>query len=210
MMLSEPVVYIVDDDEAVCDAVAGLVSEAGYTVHTFPSAEDFLRDANLSGEGCVVADMRMKGMSGLELQGKLVERSSSLPVIIITGYGDVPTAVRAMKRGAVDFLEKPFDDERLLSLIEHALRLSSERVDGSAMGKAAADRLAMLTAREREVLDLVVQGHSTKKIAGDLCRAEKTIEFHRTNIMRKLGVSNVAELVRYVMMARSASGAATT
>lgn len=210
--MADATVFVVDDDPAVRDAVSVLVGSAGYRVETFGSAEEFLARRAGAEPGCLVADVRMSGISGLEMQERLNDGGSALPVIFITGYGEVPAAVRAMKGGAVDFLQKPFSDSVLLDRIRDAI---SRAEAASAVDKEACrirERLAALTDREGEILDLVIEGQSTKQIAATLKRAEKTVEFHRTNIMRKLDAPNVAALVRLVMLARTGEvglGAAT-
>ena len=202
-MNSEMTVYVVDDDPDVRDAVSVLLGSAGYRVESFDSAESFLSTAGGARKGCVVADVRMPGMNGLDLQDRLSQVNRALPIIFITGYGEVPSAVRAMKGGAVDFIQKPFSDAVLLDRIREAL----DRVQAANLRSHESDeilsKLQHLTEREREVLDLVVEGQSTKQIASTLGRAEKTVEFHRTNIMRKLDAPNVAALVRMVMTARN-------
>jgi RNA polymerase sigma factor (sigma-70 family) len=201
--MGEKTVFVVDDDPAVRDAVSVLVGSAGYRVETFASAEDFLSRRSGDERGCLIADVRMPGLSGLDMQEKLAEGGSLLPVIFITGYGEVPAAVRAMKNGAVDFLQKPFSDSTLLDRVRDAIRRSEESRESDEETARIRARLSGLTDREREILDLVVEGQSTKQIAATLKRAEKTVEFHRTNIMRKLDAPNVAALVRLVMQART-------
>lgn len=203
--MGEKTVFVVDDDPAVRDAVSVLVGSAGYRVETFASAEDFLSRRTGDERGCLIADVRMPGLSGLDMQEKLAQGGSLLPVIFITGYGEVPAAVRAMKNGAVDFLQKPFSDSTLLDRVRDAINRSEESRESDQETARIRARLAALTDREREILDLVVEGQSTKQIAATLKRAEKTVEFHRTNIMRKLDAPNVAALVRLVMQARTAS-----
>ena len=201
--MGEKTVFVVDDDPAVRDAVSVLVGSAGYRVETFASAEDFLSRRSGTERGCLIADVRMPGLSGLDMQERLAQGGSLLPVIFITGYGEVPAAVRAMKNGAVDFLQKPFSDSTLLDRVREAIRRSEASRESDEESARIRSRLSGLTDREREILDLVVDGHSTKQIAATLNRAEKTVEFHRTNIMRKLDAPNVAALVRLVMQARS-------
>jgi RNA polymerase sigma factor (sigma-70 family) len=201
--MGEKTVFVVDDDPAVRDAVSVLVGSAGYRVETFASAEDFLSRRSGTERGCLIADVRMPGLSGLDMQEKLAQGGSLLPVIFITGYGEVPAAVRAMKNGAVDFLQKPFSDSTLLDRVREAIRRSEASRESDEESARIRSRLSGLTDREREILDLVVDGQSTKQIAATLNRAEKTVEFHRTNIMRKLDAPNVAALVRLVMQAHS-------
>ncbi len=201
--MGEATVFVVDDDPAVRDAVSVLVGSAGYRVETFASAEEFLSRRAGSEPGCLVADVRMPGLSGLDMQERMNASGSSLPVIFITGYGEVPAAVRAMKNGATDFLQKPFSDSMLLDRIRDAVARAEATRDADRETARIRDRLAGLTDREREILELVIDGQSTKQIAATLKRAEKTVEFHRTNIMRKLDAPNVAALVRLVMQART-------
>jgi FixJ family two-component response regulator len=179
-------IYIVDDDAAVLDALATMLRAAGRSVETFPSAESFVEQRANAANGCVVVDVRMPGMSGLELQEFLAQRQSSLPILFLTGHGDVPMAVRAIKRGASDFLEKPIDDKRLLAAIDGALMRGSR--------PPLPDIVNTLTRREREVLDLILAGLQTRAIAQALFISVKTVEFHRSRIHVKLKVSSMAEL----------------
>ena len=193
-------IYVVDDDEAVRDALATMLRAAGRTVETFDSAESFVEQRGSASDGCVVLDVRMPGMSGLELQDVLSQRQSSLPILFLTGHGDVPMAVRAMKRGAVDFIEKPVDDKALLTAIDAAL------TQGSRPPLPAI--VDTLTRREREVLDLILSGQQTRAIAQQLFISVKTVEFHRSRIHVKLKVSSMAELFMLCLgNARPASGA---
>ena len=179
-------IYLVDDDDAVRDAIAMMLRAAGRTVETFESAESFVEQRGNASDGCLVLDLRMAGMSGLELQEMLSERQSSLPILFLTGHGDVPSAVRAIKRGAADFIEKPVDDKRLLSAIDHALTHGARPPLPAIVGT--------LTRREREVLDLILSGQQTRAIAQQLFISVKTVEFHRSRIHVKLKVSSMAEL----------------
>jgi FixJ family two-component response regulator len=197
-----PLVHVVDDDPAMRDSIAFLVSSVGYACHTHVSAEAFLATWTAGRPACLVVDVRMPGMSGLELQRLLVEQGATLGVVFITGHGDVPMAVRAIRGGAVDFLEKPFNDQRLLDRIGEALRFSTEAT-AAALGRAAVDaRLARLTARERAVLDLVVAGKPNKVIAAELEISIKTVEVHRHNVMDKMQAASVAELARSLTAVR--------
>jgi FixJ family two-component response regulator len=196
-------VYVVDDDEAVRDSLRWLLEANGFSVRAFASAEDFLAALVIEREpaqrGCVVADVRMPGMSGLELHDELLRRGFSLPLVFITGHGDVPMAVERMKKGAADFLEKPFNDEQLCQ----AVRLSVERARTQqrveTAGREAAERLERLTARERQVLDLIVAGRLNKQIADDLGISIKTVEAHRANIMDKLEARTMADLMKIAL-----------
>ena len=187
--MSEPAtapIYLVEDDDAVRDALAMMLRAAGRTVETFESAESFVEQRGNASDGCLVLDLRMPGMSGLELQDVLSERQSSLPILFLTGHGDVPSAVRAIKRGASDFIEKPVDDEKLLRAIDSALTQGTRPPLPAIVGT--------LTRREREVLDLILTGHQTRAIAQQLFISVKTVEFHRSRIHVKLKVSSMAEL----------------
>jgi RNA polymerase sigma factor (sigma-70 family) len=197
-----PLVYVVDDDDALCDSLRWLLESAGYRVSTHSSAECFLRSFKPGFAVCIVLDVRMPGLSGLELQQDLIRRAATLPIIFVTGHGDVPMAVDAVKNGAFHFLEKPFKDEQLLRLIDSAARQAVPAPE-QAQRLCAAARLATLTQREREVMDLVVQGRKNKQIADDLRISIKTVEAHRARAMEKMDVSSVAELVRATMAAKS-------
>ena len=196
-----PVVYVVDDDPDVLKAVERLLFSADLAVQTFQSPERFLECLDSTRTGCLVVDLAMPRLSGLELQEELERRASLMPIVFLTGRGDVATSVRAMKHGAVDFLTKPVEDATLVSVVRDALvkaeRLRQARDERAHMEK----RLATLTARERQVLELVVAGRMNKQIAADLGTAEKTVKFHRGNLMRKMGVRSVAELVKLAQRA---------
>ncbi|MFO1414763.1 MAG: response regulator [Burkholderiales bacterium] len=179
-------IYIVDDDDDVRDSLATLLRAAGRKVETYSSAESFVEQRGDASDGCLVLDLRMSGMSGLELQEVLCERQSSLPILFLTGHGDVPSAVRAIKRGASDFIEKPVDDRELLRAIDNALERGTRPPLPAIVGT--------LTRREREVLDLILSGHQTRAIAEKLFISVKTVEFHRSRIHVKLKVSSMAEL----------------
>lgn len=195
---SEHKVFVVDDDEAVGDSLAMLMRSAGIEAETFSSAAAFLKTCRPDQAGCLVLDIRMPGMSGLDLQDELLRRRITLPIIFLTGHGDVPMAVRALKKGAVDFIEKPLEAERLVLAVLNALRGDDERRrQASRHGEpshALADRLATLSEREREVLELILDGQPTRQIAEQLHLSVKTIEFHRAHIREKLGVSTQAQL----------------
>jgi two-component system, LuxR family, response regulator FixJ len=193
-------VYIVDDDAAVRDSLRMLLESAGYAVRGFDAARSFLSDADMD-RGCLVVDIRMPGMSGLELQEELVRRNVSLPVIVITGHGDVPLAVRAMTAGAVDFIEKPFDDRRMLDSIARALQIGNQKRGRAGEAQAARDLLALLTPREREVFDQLVKGHPNKIVAHELGISPRTVEIHRANVMDKLQARNLSDIVRTALAA---------
>lgn len=184
---SEFTVYIVDDDDAVRDALSMMLRAAGRSVETYASAEEFIERRAGATSGCLVVDVRMPGMTGIELQDWLAEHRCTLPVLFLTGHGSVPMAVRAMKHGAFDFLEKPVDDARLLAAIDDA-------VAAAANGSSLPPAVAALTRREREVLDLILAGRQTRAIAEALFISIKTVEFHRSRIHAKLKVSSMAEL----------------
>ena len=192
-------VYIVDDDEAMRDSLAWLLESQGFAVTAFAAAEDFLAACSEEMAGCIVLDVRMPGMSGLELYEKLAARRCSLPVIFITGHGDVPMAVSALKKGAVDFIEKPFNDKELLAVIGQCLARERATRAQRRREAEAARRLAGLTGREREVMDLVLAGKLNKQIADVLNISIKTVEVHRARIMDKMAVRSVAELVQAVL-----------
>jgi FixJ family two-component response regulator len=195
-------VYIIDDDEAMRDSLAWLLESQGLAVAPFATAEDFLAACGEGMAGCIVLDVRMPGMSGLELYERLNARQCTLPVIFITGHGDVPMAVSALKRGAVDFIEKPFNDKELLRVIGQSLERERTTRDERRRAGEAARRLAGLTEREREVMDLIVAGKLNKQIADVLNISIKTVEVHRARIMDKMAVRSVAELVQAVMSQR--------
>jgi two-component system, LuxR family, response regulator FixJ len=192
-------IFIVDDDAAVRDALKLLLRSVGQAVETYGSAQEFLDAYSEDRAGCLVLDIRMPGMSGLELQQKLNERHSILPIIFITGHGDVPMAVEAMQAGAVDFIQKPFRDQDLIDRINQALE--KDNSNRAALGERndIRKRLETLTPREREVLDLVVHGKANKVIAGDLKLSQRTVEIHRARVMEKMQASSLAHLVRMVL-----------
>jgi two-component system, LuxR family, response regulator FixJ len=195
-------VYVVDDDQAVRSSLSLLMKSVGLRCLAFASAAEFLRGYDPERSSCLVADVRMPGMSGLELQSELGERQIDIPIVFITGYGDVPMAVEAMKAGAVDFIQKPFRDQELLDCINTALQEDGERRSARADASEAHKRLATLTPREAEVLDKVVLGCANKVIALDLGVSQRTVELHRARVMQKMGVRSVAELVRIVEKVR--------
>lgn len=196
---SDPTVYIVDDNEAVRDAIRWLVEQVKLPARVFVSAKEFLDAYHPDMAGCLVLDMRMPGMSGLELQEKLAEIGASLPIIIVTGHGDVPVTVRAMKAGAFEFLQKPFSDQVLLDSIAAAMRKHAELVAARRRTMNAQEALLALTAREREVLRLLKDGKSSKHIAADLGISIRTVEGHRANIMTKLNVRTLPQLVNKLL-----------
>jgi FixJ family two-component response regulator len=200
----------VDDDASVRKALARSIQVADLNVKTFASAREFLDQDLPEGPGCLVLDVRMPGLSGLDLQAELNSRKIRTPIIFITGHSDIPVSVKAMKGGAVDFLTKPFKASHLLAAIREALK-KDERLQASRAEQADVQcRLQTLTPREREVLDLVVKGLLNKEIAAQLGAAEKTVKIHRGRVMRKMQVQSVADLVRAVEHAKAEGGNQTT
>jgi two-component system, LuxR family, response regulator FixJ len=194
-----PIVYIVDDDDAIRAALRLLLKSVGLAATTLPSAQDFLASYHPQQPGCLILDVRMPGMSGLELQQHLNVRGAIIPVIFITGHGDVPMAVEAMQQGAFDFLQKPFRDQDLIDRIQRALaKDQAERAQLRERDRIK-ERLESLTAREREVLDLVTSGKPNKIMAADLGVSQRTVEIHRSRVMEKMGASSLAQLVRMVL-----------
>ena len=198
-----PLVYVVDDEEALRDSLRWLLESAGYRVSVFSTAERFLSAYRPGLASCLLLDVRMPGITGLELQQELNRRGQGLPIIFITGHGDVPMAVEAVKNGAFHFLEKPFQDAQLLRLIEEAAIPGTADPTAQIQKRCAAARLATLTQREREVMDLVVQGRKNKQIAEQLGISVKTVEAHRARAMEKMDVSSVAELVSATLTAKT-------
>ncbi|MBL8428515.1 MAG: response regulator transcription factor [Dechloromonas sp.] len=193
------IIYVVDDDEAMRDSMTWLLEGEGYDVACYDSAESFLKVWRDDMRGCLILDVRMPEMSGLELQEKLDSLGSQLPVIFVTGHGDVPMAVSALQRGACDFIEKPFHNEDLLSRIVRALELDCQLSARRQRNGAISHRLDQLTQREREVMKLVVAGKLNKQIADELNISMKTVEAHRARVMEKMGVRTLAELVKAVV-----------
>lgn len=198
-MNSTPCVYIIDDDAAVRDSLGFLFGSVGLETRTYASAVAFLGDVGSLTNGCILTDVRMPDLDGLELQRKLVELGVPLPVIIMTGHGDVAIAVQALKAGALDFIEKPFEQEQLLQAVRNALANSEQRVEAARVASDAIRRIASLTRREREVLDQLVLGHANKIIAYDLVASPRTIQVHRARVMEKMRVRSLPELVRMVL-----------
>jgi two-component system response regulator FixJ len=200
-MSTEPTVFVVDDDQAMRRSLEWLIESIGMKVKTYGSANDFLSRYYPGRAGCLLLDVRMPGMSGLELQAHLAREDSRLPVIIITGHGDVSMAVKAMKAGAVDFIEKPFHDEDLLSSIRNALDFDEKQRSLQSQRAEIATRLAELTPREHEVMEMVTDGLANKEIAALLGVTAKTVEAHRARVMDKMQAGSLAELVRMVLIA---------
>jgi len=189
-------VFIVDDDPDLRDALAMLMRAAGLHAECFSSARDFLHRIDTAGQGCLILDIRMPGMSGMELQAELRKRRIDLPIVFLTGHGDVPLAVKAIKAGAADFILKPLDEHRLVLAVMNALKTSAP---ASSPPPLDADRLASLSKRELDVLHQLIEGKQNREIAAALCISVKTVEFHRANIREKLGVTTLPELFRLVM-----------
>lgn len=193
-----PCVRVVDDDASVLKSLDRLLRSAGFAVRTFPSPQAFLEQHDGEAPGCLVLDLSMPGFDGLQLQSALAQAGDACPVIFISGFGDVPSSVRAMKAGAVDFLTKPFDQAQLLAAVRAAIEMDrmarAERAARSSVGA----RMAALTPREHEVMAQVVAGHLNKQIAADLGISEKTVKVHRARVMAKMGAGSVAELVTMV------------
>ena len=202
---TKPLIYIVDDDDGMRRALSTLMTTVGYPVVAFARPNEFLTKYDPDQRGCVVLDVRMPEMSGLEVQQKLNKSGAMIPVILITGHGDIPMAVQAMKDGAFDFLQKPFRDQDLLDRIHGALKLDSENRATVEKQADVKRREESLTPREREVMVLVVDGHANKVIAIDLGLSERTVEIHRANVMEKMGARSVAHLVKMHLLLTGAS-----
>lgn len=201
-----PLVHVVDDDASLRDSLALLLESAGFRVRTYGSAISFLETPQVRGVSCVLTDVQMPELNGLELQRRMSAMGIGLPVIVMTGHGDVPIAVQALKAGARDFLEKPFEDEELLSAVKGAIAASKQSRDEAAAVADTVARLAALTPREREVLERLVAGQPNKTIAYDLGSSPRTVEVHRARVMEKMGARSFAELVRMtIAVDRSAS-----
>jgi len=200
---SNSTVFVVDDDASIRNALRLLLTSVDLNVETYSSGREFLESYNPMVPACLVLDLRMPDMSGLELQEELLMRDVDIPVVFITGHGDVPVATQAMKAGAMDFVEKPFSDQFLLDAIQRAIAQAEMTHQRRVQFEDVKRRLEALTMREREVMDLVVAGKASKQIAAELYISQKTVEVHRLHIMQKLGARCVADLVRTVLGARS-------
>jgi len=199
-------VYIVDDDEAVRDAIGMLLETVDIPYVTYPDAQSFLDGSDLSKVHCLVLDIRMPGMSGLELQEKLAAMDARVPIVFITGHGDIPMAVEAMRRGAVDFLRKPFRDQELLDRIQEALSKDARQRHSAADADSIRARVADLTPREQEVFKRVASGQANKVIAIELGISERTVEIHRSNVMQKTNSRSLADLVRLLIKLEEMDG----
>ena len=195
----KPVIYIVDDDDGMRRSLTVLMTTIGYQPVAFASPTEFLAKYDRAQPGCLLLDVRMPGMSGLEVQQHLNRSGSMLPVILASGHGDIPMAVQAMKDGAFDFLQKPFRDQELLDRVQRALTRDTENRSRLRHTDRIRERLATLSPREREVLDLVTQGKANKMVAGDLGVSQRTVEIHRAHVMQKMEAGSLAELVRMMM-----------
>lgn len=194
-----PLVYVVDDDAAARESLEALLLSAGHEVKTFESGEAFLSEYAPDWAGCAVLDVRMPGLSGLQVQEELSARRSTLPVIIVTGHGDLPMAVRAMQAGALDFIEKPYEEERLFESVELALQAGQEKAEASQALASLAERFENLTPREREVLIEVAAGHPNKVVAHKLGISARTVEIHRARVVEKMQARSLSHLVRMAM-----------
>ena len=197
-------VYVVDDDEGVRDSLQWLLEGKDYRVRCFDSAETFLTRYDAREVACLIVDIRMAGMTGLDLQDRLIERKSPLPIVFITGHGDVPMAVNTMKKGAVDFIQKPFEEEALVNLVERMLEQAKEVFSDQQQSASRDALLAKLTTREAQVLERIVAGRLNKQIADDLGISIKTVEAHRANIMEKLNANTVADLLKIALGSNAA------
>jgi two-component system response regulator FixJ len=201
MPCDKGIVHVIDDDEAMRESLSFLLGAVGIEVQTYESAEAFLKVAPAAKAGCVITDVRMPGLSGIELLRRLRELKLGIPVVVITGHGDVPLAVEAMKIGAADFLEKPFDDEALLASVRSALNQLDQDQKRQSERSDIEIRLASLSNRERDVLQGLVAGHANKQIAYDLGISPRTIEIYRANLMTKMQAGSLSDLVRMALIA---------
>ncbi|MEQ8207077.1 MAG: response regulator [Woeseia sp.] len=193
---SSPAVYVVDDDQAIRHAMELLMKSVGQPCHLFASGDTFLDAYSATWSGCLILDIRMPGIGGLELQNELQKRNCSLPIIFITGFGDVPMAVEAIKNGAFDFIEKPFRDQELLDRVNAAIEADGRQRTAQTEATVIKERLQRLTGREREVMELVVTGKANKVIAHELGVSQRTVEIHRARVMEKMEARSLPELVR--------------
>jgi len=196
MANTDPIIFVVDDDDAVRRATEMLIRSMGLRVESFASAAEFLEDFDPQQPGCVILDIRMPGMSGLELQEHLNALGASIPVIFVTGHGDVPMAVKAMKEGAVDFIQKPFRDQELIDRVHAAVDHDAQHRESARLKQGIQERIDLLTSREMEVMQLVVEGRANKEIAFDLGLSPRTVEIHRARVMSKMDADSLPDLVR--------------
>jgi FixJ family two-component response regulator len=196
--MTAPTVFVVDDDEAVRQALCMLIRSVGMTVEAYSTGAEFLSTYDNARAGCLILDLRMPGLSGLQVQDQLAARGALLPILFITGHGDVPVAVRALKAGALDFIEKPFNDQDLLDRVHKALRVDAARREAAAEVAGVRSRYERLTPREREILEHLYEGRSNKETARDLELSERTVELHRARVMEKMGAESLPALVRQI------------
>jgi two-component system response regulator TtrR len=192
---NQATVFVIDDDPAIRDSMRWLIEAAGFNVKIYASAREFLKKLSPSQRGCLVLDVRMPEINGLELQKLLSEKNNPLPIIFISAHGNVPDAVNALHEGAIDFLTKPFDSQLLLKRIQSSIDLDQKRYEAKQKQEEIAARLAQLTSRERQVMDLIVRGKANKVVAAELGISTKTVEIHRARVMEKLKVRNLADLI---------------
>jgi len=198
-MNKEPIVFIIDDDDEVREAIAFLMESVGLQAETYSSAEIFSDNFDISRPGCIILDIRMKGMSGLMLQEHLAQQTIYPPIIFITGHGDVPMAVQAIKAGAIDFIQKPFNDQVLLESVYRAIEADEKQRGQARQNAEIREKLEMLTPREREVMDLVVKGSRNKIIANELHISQSTVEVHRSRAMEKMEAKSLSDLMRIML-----------
>lgn len=201
-MSNDQQVFIIDDDKGVRDSLAFLLKTVGLKAVLYESADDFIKDLDSGLTGVLVLDVRMPGMSGLELQQYLIDQDYNLPIVFITGHGDVPMAVEAMKKGAIDFIQKPFRDQELLDRIQQALRNNQQQQEADVEILQVKKQISSLTKREKMVMDLVVEGLANKSIADKLSLSQRTVELHRAHVMEKMASNSVAQLVKKVLKAQ--------
>ncbi|NWH07443.1 MAG: response regulator [Alphaproteobacteria bacterium] len=202
-MVDAQTIHIVDDDSGVRHSLAFLFESHGFSVKTYESADHFLEAASAELRGCLITDVRMPGLGGLELIQRLREQNILIPAIVITGHGDIPLAVEAMKHGAADFIEKPFEDTQILGAARSAMQGHAAQDERLAERTAILERIASLTKREREVLDGIVAGHANKIVAFDLGISQRTVEVYRANVMTKMQAGSLSDLVRMTLLAQS-------
>ncbi len=196
MSEDKPVVYVIDDDESIREALRSLLATVGLDVRTFPSTREFLDSKRPEAPSCLVLDVRLPGISGLDFQSELSRSDINFPIIFISGHGDIPMTVRAIKAGAIEFLTKPFREQELLDAVQTGIEQDRQRRQNAAGMAGLQERFGQLTAREREVMAFVVTGRMNKQIAGELNLSEITVKVHRGNVMHKMGAKSLAELVR--------------